>query len=291
MPSVPATVIVFVDVDAAPACPFDRVDRLAGLLERLASARIMIVFVSRRTRAEVEGIRQSLGIFHPFVCESGGGAFVPRRYFGSGLTHARSVDGYQVIDFGSPYEQVVDTLRRVATGLRVRLAGFNDLPLETVARECGCTLLDAGYARRREYDEPFRLRAPDAVAQRRLLKALAGAGLTCTRHGVFHHAGTVPGPGAAIRALTRLYRAAFGAIVTVGAGTLASSPDQTCRVASRVGSRHAGAPPPRTQVEWLERIVQNVGRIRSPERVAGISTCGGAEIPSSGDGPASAAFR
>jgi len=203
-----APVIVFADVDAAPACPFDRVDRLSALLETLAAARIVTVFLSRRTRAEVEGIRQSLGIFHPFVCESGGGAFVPRRYFGADLAHARNVDGYQAIDFGSPRP-----------------------------RECGCTPLVAHYASRQEYDDP------------------------------------APGAGAAVAALTALYRAAFGNIVTVEAGTFASSP-------------------PRTQVEWLERIVQDLDKIRSPARVmaAGISTCGGAEIPSSPDSPAGAAF-
>jgi hypothetical protein len=182
MSGLSAPVIVFADVDAAPACPFDRVDRLAGLLETLSAARIMTVFVSRRSRAEVEGIRQSLGIFHPFVCEDGGGAFVPRRYFGADLPHARSVDGYQAIDFGSP------------------------------RRECGRPFLVAPYASGREYDDP------------------------------------VPGAGAAIDALTALYRAAFGAVDTIAAGRFGSSP-------------------PGTQVEWLERIVQNVGRIRSPESV------------------------
>jgi len=182
MSSVSAPVIVFADVDAAPAFPFDRVDRLAELLETLAARRIVIVFLSRRTRAEVEGIRQSLGIFHPFVCESGSGAFVPRRYFGGDLAHARSVDGYQAIDFGS---------------LR--------------PPDCGGTVLVAPYASRREYDEP------------------------------------VPGAGAAVQALTALYRAAFGAFETVTAGMGATSA-------------------PHTQVEWLERIVQDVEHLCRPAR-------------------------
>ena len=273
MSSVSAPVIVFADVDSAPACPFDSVDRLARLLETLAAARIMPVFLSRRTRAEVEGIRQSLGIFHPFVCENGGGAFVPRRYFGADLEHTRSVDGYQALDFGSPYEHVVHTLRRVATGLRVCLVGFSDLSVERVAQECGCSLLDARYARRREYDEPFRLLEPDALAERRLLEALAGAGLTCAQRGAFYYAGTVPGTSAAVMALTALYRAAFGPILTAGVRA--------------VGARRAGVPPPRTQVEWLERIVQDLDQVRGQERAtaAGISTRGGAEIPSSRDSP------
>jgi len=178
-----APVIVFADVDAAPACPFDRVDRLARLLETLAARRIVIVFLSRRTRAEVEGIRQSLGIFHPFVCESGSGAFVPRRYFGGDLAHTRSVDGYHAIDFGSPRPP-----------------------------DCGGTVLVAHYAGRREYEEP------------------------------------VSGTGAAVQALTALYRAAFGAFETATAGKCAPSP-------------------PRTQVEWLERIVQDVEHLCRPASV------------------------
>jgi hypothetical protein len=134
---------------------------------------------------------------------------------------------------------------------------------------------------------PFRLLADDALAERRLLNALAGAGLTCARHGPFHHAGTVPGTGTAVRALTTLYRAAFGAIVTVGAETLASSADRMYRVGPRIGSRAAGLPAPRTQVEWLERIVQDVDQILSPERAmaADISIHGDTEIPSSQDSP------
>jgi hypothetical protein len=208
MSSLSAPVIVFADLDGAPACPLDRVDRLAGLLETLVASRIMTVFVSRRTRAEVEGIRQSLGIFHPFVCEGGCGAFVPPRYFGADLSHARHVDGYQAIDFGSARPQ-----------------------------EGACTCLVAPYASRREYDEP------------------------------------APGAAAAVTALTALYRVAFGEIVTVAAGTLAS-------------------PPPRTQVEWLERIVRDLEPTRGPDSVtaAGISTGARAEIRSRRDGPPRAAF-
>ncbi len=114
----------------------------------------------------------------------------------------------------------------------------------------------------REYQEPFRLLEPDALAERRLLKALAVAGLTCAQRGAFHYAGTVRRFSAAVMALTALYRAACGTIVTVG-GSL--SPDHSCPVDLRVPVRRDGSRPPRTQVEWLERIVQDLGEIRSTE--------------------------
>jgi len=102
----------------------------------------------------------------------------------------------------------------------------------------------------------------------------------------------VPGVGRAVEALTTLDRTAFGAHrdglggpvgVMIGPHVLGGCP-------SRV--QDTGAPPLSAQVEWLERIVRDLDENRSPERVtaAGISSHGGAEIPSSRDGPPRAAF-
>lgn len=257
MSKLPVPAIVFADIDSAPPVRlFDRGDRLAALLEALAVRRITLVLCSRRTRAEVEGIRHDLGVFHPFVCESGAAAFVPERYFGSDLENSRRIGGYQAIEFGSPYQQVVDTIRRVADRLGLRVQGFHDMSVEQVSREHGLPLLEARLAKLREYSEPFRLLAANPVAEYRLLKALGGAGLTCVTLGPFHHAGTVPGAGAAAAVLTTLYRVAFGAIVTavVGDGVLAA--DIEPRVDLRLETP-AGGP-----VDWLGAVVQDIDHIR-----------------------------
>ena len=249
--------IVFADIDWAPPVRlFDRGDRLAAVLEMLAVRRITLVLCSRRTRAEVESIRQDLGIFHPFVCENGAAAFVPERYFGSELENARKVGGYQAIEFGAPYEQVVETLRRVADRLGLRVQGFHDMSVEQVSRERGLSLLEARLAKLREYSEPFRLLSGNPVAEYRLLKALGAAGLTCVTLGSFHHAGTVPGAAAAAAVLTTLYRVAFGSIVTAAVGDGATASDIAPRVDLRL-EVPAGGP-----VDWLESIVQHIDSIR-----------------------------
>ena len=96
-------VVTFVDIDAIPA-PRGRIAEGAwrDLLEALARERIMLVFCSRRTRAQVESTRQAFGIFHPFVCEGGAAAFVPERYFGSDVESTPKVGGYQAVEFASP---------------------------------------------------------------------------------------------------------------------------------------------------------------------------------------------
>ena len=254
-PPVPA--IVFTDIDSAPPIRlFDRGDRLAELLETLAVRRITLVLCSRRTRAEVEGIRQDLGVFHPFVCENGAAAFVPERYFGSDLENTRKVGGYQAIEFGSSYEQVTATLRRVADRLGLCIQGFHDMSVEQVSREHGLSLLEARLAKLREYSEPFRLLSANPVAEYRLLKALGAAGLRCVALGRFHHAATVPGPAAAAAVLTTLYRVAFGNIVTATIGDGAQAADLAPRVDLRLEAP-AGGPG-----DWFAAIVRDIDNIR-----------------------------
>jgi mannosyl-3-phosphoglycerate phosphatase len=257
MSKLPVPAIVFADIDSAPPVRlFDRGDRLAALLEALAVRRITLILCSRRTRAEVEGIRQDLGIFHPFVCENGAAAFVPERYFGSELENARKVGGYQAIEFGSPYDHVVDSLRRVADRLSLRVQGFHDMSVEQVSREHGLSLLEARLAKLREYSEPFRLISANPVAEYRLLKALGAAGLTCATLGPFHYAGTVPGTGAAAAVLTTLYRVAFGSIITAAVVDGTAAADLTPRVDVRL-EMPAGGP-----VDWLDAIIRNIDIMR-----------------------------
>ena len=257
MSKLPTPAIVFADIDSAPPMHlFEPGDRQAALLEALAVRRITLVLCSRRTRAEVESIRQHLGVFHPFVCENGAAAFVPERYFGSDLEDTRKVGGYQAIEFGSPYQQVVDTIRRVTDRLGLRVQGFHDMSVEQVSREHGLPLLEARLAKLREYSEPFRLLSANPVAEYRLLKALSAAGLTCVTLGPFHHAGTVPGAGAAAAVLATLYRIAFGSIVTAVVGDGAPAADIESRVDLRL-EVPAGGP-----VDWLGAIVQDIDNIR-----------------------------
>lgn len=255
-------VVAFVDIDGAPPEPTVRHRRLASVLESLAGERIMLVFYSHRTRAEMETIRQSLGVFHPFICESGAAAFVPGRYFGTDLENARDVAGYQAIEFGAPYGDMVSTVHRLADRLGLGVLGFSDMSVEQVARECGTSLLDARLAKLREYSEPFRLLLANPVAERRMVKALNAASLTSIARAPFHYVGNVSGPGAAVAVLSTLYKVAFGSIVTVGIGDEPFGTEVAPRVDVALGMAAAAGPDP---VAWLEAIIENVRGIRQAQ--------------------------
>jgi mannosyl-3-phosphoglycerate phosphatase len=212
-------VILFLDGEAIPAPLRSGPDRVAAALETLVADRITIVLCAHRTRAEMERVRESLGVFHPFLCEGGAAAFVPERYFGSPIENARAIGGYEAIEFGMPYESVVHRVQRIAERQGVDVQGFNDMSVAQVAHECGLSLLDARLAKLREYSECFRLRRPDPVAEPRLLNSLHSAGIETRRANDFWQTSLPGGFGQAVSVLTTLYRMTLGRTVTACLGT------------------------------------------------------------------------
>ena len=137
--------------------------------------------VRARVSPSSSRFNKNLGIRHPFVCENGGALFIPRTYVDFAVPHAREIAGYQAVEFGRPYAEVVDALRRTADQTAIDIVGFSDMSVDEVARECQITLLHARLAKLREYDEPFRIVDPNPKARARLLKALSATRLQCSR--------------------------------------------------------------------------------------------------------------
>ena len=253
--------IVYLDLDTVP--DLARTPIAPHELEQLAAERILLVLCSRRTRAEVEIRRQALGVFHPFVCEEGAAAFVPERYFGTAIEQARRTCGYEAVEFGAPYGEIVATLHRAADRLNVGVIGFSDMSVAQVAHECGMPLLDARLAKLREYGEWFRLLRANPVAERRLVKQLELAGLTCRSGGAFWQISSASGFGAAITLLTRLYRLAFGRVTVIGMSGAAGRESLAPHVESWLpieGAAAANAGPP--DAAWIPAMRQQIQTIR-----------------------------
>jgi mannosyl-3-phosphoglycerate phosphatase len=254
------TTIVFTSIDDVSLGIEEGHRRIPALRAALAAERIVLVFCSHRTRAEIEGLRQSVGVFHPFICEDGAAAFVPLRYFPSELHNARVVGGYKTIEFGLPYDLVVKRIRRAAEQHQLGVRGFADMSIEQVARECRLSLLDARLAKLREYGEPFRLLQPNEAAEARLIRALSSSGITCRRHGDFLHALSVDGPAAAMAVLTTLYRTSLGPVLTAATGCGAII---VARVDVNLDAAIGGSPVEGQTVAWMEWVVDAVRTYRA----------------------------
>lgn len=216
-------VVVFSRLE--PSVLDDSADSRAALragLGRLGAQGIPVVIASHATRAEVELLRDELGLTDPFIAENGAAVFVPRGYFPFPLPATGMRSGYHTFERSIAHDAVVRALRRAATQAHVGVLGFSDMSISEVARETGLTLLQARLAKLREYDEPFRVLEPDAAARLRLIRTLRSAGLQVWSEGRLDHVAGSADMGACVALVRGLY-ARRRPVVTVGVGAEADA--------------------------------------------------------------------
>ncbi|MCS6954449.1 MAG: HAD-IIB family hydrolase [Bryobacterales bacterium] len=185
-------------------------------LERLAARRIPLILCTSKTRAEVEVYRAALGIRDPFIVENGAAVFIPRGYFPFSAPQAVARDGYEVIEFGAPYADLVVVLERAANHSGVRVRGFHEMSAEEVSERSGLRLEEARRAKQRAYDEPFVIL--DAGGAPRLLAEIERLGRRWTRGSRFYHLTGDNDKAGAVRCLRDLFERASGPVTTVGLG-------------------------------------------------------------------------
>lgn len=185
-------------------------------IERLKNLAIPWVFVTSKTRAEVEPLREQLGNRHPFVVENGAAAFVPHDYFTFSVPQAAVRDDYYVLEWGRQYTYLVSCLKEAAERSLCRVRGFNDMMTAEIILICDLSFKQATWAKEREYDEPFLIL--DLERERQLLEAIEDLGLHWTKGGRFWHITGENDKAIAVRALRRLFERAYGPVRTIGLG-------------------------------------------------------------------------
>lgn len=208
--------IVFTDLDGTlldrDTYSWDAAREALALLRRQD---IPLIFCTSKTRAEVEPLRHTLDNGHPFIVENGGGIYIPAGYFGGPVPGAVRRDGYELIELGTPYPDLVCELLRASAETDCPVRGFHQMDVAEIGWRCGLAVAEAVLARRREYDEPFVILGPRSDA---LLRAIERRGKRWTRGGHFFHVTGNHDKAEAAERLQDLYRAAHGPVRSVGLG-------------------------------------------------------------------------
>ncbi len=184
-------------------------------LEAIGRRGIPLVVVTSKTRAEVELWRRRLGNEEPFIVENGGAVYIPRGYFPFKIEGARRREGYDVIELGTPYGELVAGLRRAAQESGCEALGFSDMSVADICRRTLLTVQQAELAKQREYDEPFEIVGPGTY---RLLEAISGLGMAWTRGDRFYHVTGGNDKTGAVARLIGLYRRLAEEVTSVGVG-------------------------------------------------------------------------
>ena len=178
---------------------------------------IPLVFSSSKTRSEMEFHRKKTENYHPFVSENGGGVFIPEGYFSFSFSCDRKSGGYSVLELGTFYPRIVAVLNSIRKETGIPIKGFSDLTVEEVSSLCGLSLKEAGFAKEREYDEPFLIEGGEREVEtvRRKIKE---KGMNYVWGGRFHHVLGNNDKGKAVGVLKHLFEKEFLSISTVGIG-------------------------------------------------------------------------
>lgn len=214
-----AQIIIFTDLDGTL---LDHetysADAALPVFQAAQAQDIPVVFCSSKTRAELEVLQTRLKNRAPFTVENGGAVFIPAGTLTQVGEGYESRDGYDVIEFGTPYPELVSAFRVLRNQLSYQLIGFSDLTVAEIARQCGLDPDTAILAKAREYDEPFWPSVHGRYDEDDLRSHIRRTGLRCSRGGRFWHLHGNNDKGMAVKLLTELYRRKFGALLTVGLG-------------------------------------------------------------------------
>jgi len=195
-------------------------DNARPALEHIREQRIPLVFITSKTRPEVEMLQAAMGIREPFIVENGAAIFFPDRYREWRIDTGFRQPPYQVIQLGASYSEIRRFVQRVKSGFHIQ--GFGDLSAEDIQRLTGLSPKLAGLAKQREFTEPFLMEDDARIIDLQLVAEASG--FKVTRGGRFYHLmGSGQDKGIALRRTVSLFlRNTHQRLLTIGLGDSAN---------------------------------------------------------------------
>ncbi|MGH7792624.1 MAG: HAD-IIB family hydrolase [Thermodesulfobacteriota bacterium] len=186
-------------------------------LELIKSKSIPLIMCTSKTRAEIEHYRELLNNSDPFISENGGGIFIPSAYFSHQFKHDKQVNGYMLIELGTPHEILINELNSIKKDQRIKLKGLSEMTIKELSEVSGLTKEQAKLAKKREYDEPFIMYGDDGDRET-IKRAIIGRGFRHAEGGIFHHIMGENDKGKAVKTLIKLFEEKFSELKTIGIG-------------------------------------------------------------------------
>jgi predicted mannosyl-3-phosphoglycerate phosphatase (HAD superfamily) len=197
--------VLYLAVDALiPA----RGKAIAGLDEFMAGldhAGIPVVWVSSRTRLQLDDPRRKAGHTHPFIAEDGCGAYLPEDYFHLRPDEAIRLGRFTCIPVAKRQPAAAEALEDLAEAAGVEAVPFRSLSPRELAQNSGLPSREAELVRQPDFDELFFLAGASDADVARLKTEAQNRKLQLREHGVLWSLAVGASLKTCVKELTKLY--------------------------------------------------------------------------------------
>ena len=144
-------------------CAIDRLLPLRGRIQpgfdefsaALELANVPAVWVTRRTRLQVDDPRRKIGHAHPFIAEGGCGVYLPEGYFHLRPAKTLRLGRFTCIPAAEPQPGASEALEALSSDTGVPVVALHTLSPRELAQNSGLPPREAELARHHDFDEVF----------------------------------------------------------------------------------------------------------------------------------------
>jgi mannosyl-3-phosphoglycerate phosphatase len=170
---------------------------------------IPAVWVTARSRGQMDDPRRKLGHEHPFIAEEGCGVYLPEGYFHLRPAKTTRLGRFTCIPVAEPKPAAREALDSLSGETGVSVVTLRSLSARQVMKNSGLPLQDADLARQRDFDELFFFAGASEQDIARFVEEGRRRNLQLRQHGVLWSLAAGANLGLCIRELSKLYERAL----------------------------------------------------------------------------------
>ncbi len=198
--------LVFTDMDGTlldhHTYSFEAAKPALAALEKKA---IPVIPTTSKTFAELQPLRESIGLDGPFIIENGAAIFIPHGFFKQKPSGTVWIDGYWCKAFISNKNYWIKLLDKIGNEYDGKFKQFSKMSLEEIQECTGLDEQSAALAAKRQFGEPV-LWLSDESEKQRFIKAIEERGAFPLEGGRFIHISGNCDKGQALKWLASEYQ-------------------------------------------------------------------------------------
>jgi mannosyl-3-phosphoglycerate phosphatase len=221
-----ANTVVFCAIDAFVSLRGNAQAGFEEFSDALDNAGIPMVWITDRSRAQLDEPRRRFGQRHPFIAEGGCGVYLPEDYFHLRPAKTVRLGRFTCVPVAEPQPAASEALEALSEKTGVETVNLASLPPGELAQNLNLSRRDADLARQRDFDELFFFAGASQPDVDRFLAEGRHRKLALRQHGVLWSLAVGAKLNRCIQELSKLYdRALHSHAISLGLATEEESSD------------------------------------------------------------------